>query len=95
MGVLVNDAFELESGVSVTGVYVRLREVDIINNANSSGDYQLVGTFDYYANQKARDEEKEILKQEYISIGSTTLDRVHDKLYAKFKSDLTSFEDVN
>jgi len=94
MGIIVNDAFELESGVRVTGFYVRLREVDIINNANSNGEYQLVGTFDYFASKNARDEEKEILKYEYISIGSTTLDRVHDQLYAKFKSNLTSFENA-
>ena len=62
MGIIVNDSFELESGVNVAGLYVRLREVDIINNVNSNGEYQLVGTFDFYANRKARDEEREIIK---------------------------------
>lgn len=93
MGIIVNDSFELESGVNVAGLYVRLREVDIINDVNSNGEYQLVGTFDFYANRKARDEEREIIKYEYISIGSTTLEMAHERLYDKLKSGLTSFAD--
>ena len=96
MGVVVGDSFELDNGVIITDYYVRLQEVDIINQAVGSNQapYQMVGTFDYYANKKSRDEEKEKIKSEHVSIGSMDLNKVHQQLYTAFKSKLENFEDI-
>ena len=94
MGVVVEDSLQLDNGVIITEYYVRLREVDIINQIGTDGMYQLVGTFDYYANEKARDEDKEKIKYEYKSIGSRNLTNVHEQLYTALKSDLKEFRNV-
>ena len=81
MGIFVKDTLELDNGVSINNYYVRVREIDIINNTNNKGVYQVVGICDFYATKEAREAEKEILKYEYVSIGSETLVDVHKQIY--------------
>lgn len=93
MGIIVQDQLELDNGVITNNYYIRVREIDIINNTNSGGIYQIVGTCDFYANTEARKLEKEILKYEYISIGSESLDNVHEQIYNNLKSKYDSYTD--
>lgn len=93
MGIIVKDPLELDNGVVTNNYYIRVREIDIINNTNNRGVYQIVGTCDFYANVEARKLEKEILKYEYISIGSESLDNVHEQIYNNLKSKYTIYND--
>ena len=86
MGIFVKDTLELDNGVSINNYYVRVREIDIINNTNNNGVFQVVGICDFYATKEAREAEKENLKNEYVSIGSETLVDVHKQIYDNLKS---------
>ncbi len=37
MGIFVQDTLELDTGVEVNDYYVRVREIDLINNVNNKG----------------------------------------------------------
>lgn len=93
MGIIVQDPLELDNGVVTNNYYIRVREIDIINNTNNRGVYQIVGICDFYANVEARKLEKNTLKHEYISIGSESLDNVHEQIYNNLKSKYTSYND--
>jgi hypothetical protein len=93
MGIFVGDTLELDSGVSINNYYVRVREIDIINNANNNGVFQIVGICDFYATKEAREAEKEILKYEYVSIGSENLVDVHKQVYDNLKLKYSNITD--
>jgi hypothetical protein len=93
MGIFVGDTLELDSGVSINNYYVRVREIDIINNANNNGVFQIVGICDFYATKEAREAEKEILKYEYVSIGSESLVDVHKQVYDNLKLKYSNITD--
>ena len=62
MGIFVQDTHELDNGVELNNYYVRVREIDIINNVNNRGVFQVVGICDCYATKAAREAEKRIDK---------------------------------
>ena len=93
MGIFVGDTLELDSGVSINNYYVRVREIDIINNASNNGVFQIVGICDFYATKEAREAEKEILKYEYVSIGSESLVDVHKQVYDNLKLKYSNITD--
>jgi hypothetical protein len=93
MGIFVQDTLELENGVELNNYYVRVREIDIINQTCSNGVFQLVGTCDFYATKEARVAERDILKYEYVSISTENLADVHKQIYDKLKSKFESTTD--
>jgi hypothetical protein len=85
MGIIIGDTLELNNGVCINNYYVRVREIDIINNVDNKGVFQLVGICDFYATKEAREAEKDILKYEYVSISSENLVDVHKQIYDNLK----------
>tara|TARA_B100001540_G_C15598195_1_gene547312 strand:+ start:455 stop:742 length:288 start_codon:yes stop_codon:yes gene_type:complete len=86
MGIFVQDTLELQNGVELNNYYVRVREIDIINNVNNRGVFQVVGLCDCYATKAAREAEKDSLDTILVSIGTETLVDVHGQVYSSLKS---------
>tara|TARA_B110000483_G_C18059319_1_gene489683 strand:+ start:657 stop:944 length:288 start_codon:yes stop_codon:yes gene_type:complete len=95
MGIFVQDTFELDNGVEVNNYYVRVREIDIINNVNNKGVYQVVGICDCYSTKAAREAEKESLNTILVSIGTESLVDVHEQVYSNLKSKFENITDDN
>ena len=86
MGIFVQDTLELQNGVELNNYYVRVREIDIINNVNNRGVFQVVGLCDCYATKAAREAEKDSLDTILVSIGTENLVDVHGQVYSSLKS---------
>jgi hypothetical protein len=85
MGIFVQDGIELETGVIIENSYVRVREIDIINNTNEPGIFQVVGICDFYPNKQARIDEKPNYKQELVSLGVSDISNPHNQIYTALK----------
>tara|TARA_B100000768_G_C11139229_1_gene315348 strand:- start:38 stop:325 length:288 start_codon:yes stop_codon:yes gene_type:complete len=95
MGIFVQNTLELDNGVEVNNYYVRVREIDIINNVNNKGVFQVVGICDCYATKAAREAEKESLNTILVSIGTESLVDVHEQVYSNLKSKFENITDDN
>ena len=95
MGIFVQDTLELDTGVEVNDYYVRVREIDIINNVNNKGVFQVVGICDCYATKAAREAERDSLKTILVSIGTESLVDVHGQVYTNLKSRFENTTDDN
>lgn len=95
MGIFVQDTLELDNGVKLNNYYVRVREIDIINNTNNKGVFQVVGLCDCYATKAAREAEKKSLDTILVSIGTETLVDVHGQVYSNLKSKFENTTDDN
>lgn len=95
MGIFVQDTLELNNGVKLNNYYIRVREIDIINNTNNKGVFQVVGLCDRYTTKVAREAEKKSLDTIIVSIGTKTLVDVHGQVYSKLKSKFENTTDDN
>ena len=85
MGLFIQSELETASGIKLTNTYLRIRTIDIINNTNSGGVYQIGASYEIYATKDAREQEKEIIKKGNIAIGSESLENIHGQLYTEIK----------
>ena len=95
MGIFVQDTHELDNGVELNNYYVRVREIDTINNVNNRGVFQVVGICDCYATKAAREAEKESINTILVSIGTESLVDVHGQVYTNLKSRFENTTDDN
>lgn len=95
MGIFVQDTHELDNGVELNNYYVRVREIDIINNVNNRGVFQVVGICDCYATKASREAEKESINTILVSIGTESLVDVHGQVYTNLKSRFENTTDDN
>lgn len=94
MGLLVEEEYTLQNGITISNYYINLANISIRKNPiEETTVYDVTAEYNYYSSKQSRLQNKESIHTFTIHISTSTLENIYPLIYTEIKKLYKNVED--